>query len=74
MRIAFDLDDTLIAPSFPAEAVPLPARWLCRERLRQGTKELFRTLRGNGHELWVYTTSCRKESYIKRLSSGSMAW
>lgn len=67
MRIAFDLDDTLIAAYFPAEAASLSARLLLRERLRLGTKALFQALRSKGHEIWIYTTSCRKKSYIKWL-------
>ncbi len=67
MRIAFDLDDTLIAASFPVEAVALPMRLWLRERLRLGTRSLFRALRSNGHEIWIYTTSCRKKSYIRWL-------
>ena len=68
MRIAFDLDNTLISSNFPPEE----CRWLRRmfllkERLRRGTKWLFRHLRSRGHRVWIYTTSCRSEKYISRL-------
>ncbi len=71
-RIAFDLDDTLLSAinEFPYEAFP-PPRWvqlLGYEPLRISTKSLFRTLRAQHQiETWVYTSSFRSKSYIKRL-------
>jgi hypothetical protein len=61
MRVAFDLDDTLIpcARHFPVERPTLLARCLGCEPLRAGTVALCRQLRARGCELWVYTTSCR---------------
>jgi hypothetical protein len=61
MRIAFDLDDTLIPCefSFPLERPPRLARWLSAEPLRLGTVGLFRRLRAAGCQVWVYTTSLR---------------
>lgn len=61
MRIAFDLDDTLIPCefAFPLEPRPLLARLLGAEPLRRGTIELCRLLRRRGWRLWVYTTSLR---------------
>ena len=63
MRIAFDLDDTLIPcrDLFAVEPAPrgLFRRWLCTEPVRLGTVELFRALRQSGHEIWIYTTSFR---------------
>jgi len=63
MRIAFDLDDTLIPGSIPFDVEPAPAgllrRWFCREPLRLGTAVLFRALRQKGHQVWIYTTSFR---------------
>jgi hypothetical protein len=60
VRIAFDLDDTLIG-DFPLESAPwglLP--WLIpHERLREGTRTLFGELKARGHEIWVYSTSLR---------------
>lgn len=67
MRIAFDLDDTLISPEFPAEECPWYRRILLKEKLRRGTKQLFRKLENHGHEIWIYTTSCRSETYISHL-------
>lgn len=62
MRIAFDLDNTLIPNPypFPTEPMPVLARWLGGEPLRLGTVSLFGELRGLGHEVWIYTTSFRK--------------
>ncbi len=71
MRIAFDLDDTLIpgAYSFPTE--PLPAnrlrRWFCTEPIRRGTPALFHALRQAGHEVWIYTTSFRPPWSVKAM-------
>ena len=62
MRIAFDLDGTLIP--MPGSAMATEPRrllpWLIsRDPIRQGAPMLLRQLRGEGHELWVYTTSLR---------------
>ena len=71
MRIAFDLDDTLI-PSTPDRfPVERPRSWLGRlfasESLRLGAPALLRGLAMRGCELWVYTTSLRQPRYIRRL-------
>ena len=61
MRIAFDLDDTLIPCEyrFPLERRPVLARLLGSEPLRAGSVALLRELRRRGVQLWVYTTSLR---------------
>jgi hypothetical protein len=63
MRIAFDLDDTLIPGRIPFDVEPLPRNWLrrrlCAEPLRLGTAALFNDLWRLGHEVWIYTTSFR---------------
>src|SRR5262245_38810912 len=61
MRIAFDLDDTLIpcGHSFPVERPTLLARLFGAEPLRLGAVELLKELRQRGDEVWVYTTSLR---------------
>jgi hypothetical protein len=61
MRIAFDLDDTLIPCefSFPLERPPRLARLLGVEPLRLGAASLLRRLRQAGCSVWVYTTSLR---------------
>jgi hypothetical protein len=61
MRIAFDLDDTLIpcGHSFPLERPTLLARLLGAEPLRLGAAALLRELRRLDCQLWVYTTSQR---------------
>ena len=71
MRIAFDLDDTLIATThdFPIE---MPIKKFCSyffkyESLRKGTAKLFSQCRSQNHEIWIYTTSFRSPIYIKRL-------
>ena len=67
MRIAFDLDDTLISARFPQEKCSWWRTLFLRERLRRGTKQLFRQLKTRDHQMWIYTTSCRSETYISRL-------
>jgi hypothetical protein len=69
MRIAFDLDDTLIpcAHSFPLEAPTRRARWLGAEPLRRGTPGLLRRLRALRCEVWVYTTSLRGPWAVRSL-------
>lgn len=69
MRISFDLDDTLICyqPHVPREP-PLGvwARWLVRdEPLRLGARQLLNELRGDGHEIWIYTTSFRPPASVR---------
>jgi len=71
MRIAFDLDNTLIrgVHSFALEAPKhrLWARLLGKEALRAGIAELAAHCQHQGHEVWVYTTSYRSAGYIRRL-------
>jgi hypothetical protein len=71
MRIAFDLDDTLI-PSHPELfAVERPrsilGRLFAQEHLRHGANDLFRSLRARRCDLWIYTTSLRSPRYIRAL-------
>lgn len=71
MRIAFDLDDTLLPTThdFPVE-MPSKKFWsyvFKYEPLRKGTFELFSQCKILNHEIWIYTTSFRSPIYIKRL-------
>lgn len=71
MRLAFDLDNTLIrcGHDFPL-ATPqrrILARLLSNEQLRHGIKELADHCRQRGWEVWVYTTSYRSAWRIRRL-------
>lgn len=71
MRIAFDLDDTLLPTGarFATEAPDGP--WIFRpfapERMRVGAGALLRELRAQGHRLWVYTSSARTPATIHLL-------
>ncbi|GAK49489.1 hypothetical protein U14_00711 [Candidatus Moduliflexus flocculans] len=72
MRIAFDLDDTLIPCryQFPTESLfPLILRpflqLFFREKLRKGSRTLLKELHHHGNEIWIYTTSLRSSSYLK---------
>jgi hypothetical protein len=71
MRIAFDLDDTLIPSvhTFPTERPPrrLLGRLFCRIPIRLGTTRLLRALSNQGHDLWIYTTSLRGRFLIRQL-------
>jgi FMN phosphatase YigB (HAD superfamily) len=71
MRIAFDLDNTLIRGAH-AFALEVPtrrfwARLLGKEALRAGIVEVAQECQRRGWEVWVYTTSYRSASYIRRL-------
>lgn len=71
MRIAFDLDNTLIrcGYDFPLEQ-PRHGAWarlLGGAPLRQGIQELAAHCRRHGWEVWVYTTSYRSTWHIRRL-------
>ncbi|MFJ7311845.1 hypothetical protein ACIQVE_03585 [Pseudomonas sp. NPDC098747] len=70
IRISFDIDDTLACQAHHSdvEHSRLPAfvhRWL-GEPLRRGTRDLTRQLRRQGCSIWVYTSSGRTPSYIRR--------
>ncbi|OLS64379.1 hypothetical protein PSEMO_06640 [Pseudomonas putida] len=70
IRISFDIDDTLacLPHHSPAEDSKLPDfihRWL-GEPLRSGTRALIRDLRRQGCSIWIYTSSGRTPSYIRR--------
>ncbi len=71
MRLAFDLDNTLIrcGHDFPLEQPRHNqlARLLGSEGLRQGTVELVKYCRQQNWELWVYTTSYRSTWHIHQL-------
>ncbi|UOQ65311.1 hypothetical protein [Hymenobacter volaticus] len=71
MRIAFDLDNTLIrcGYDFPLEQ-PQRRLWatlLGGEPLRQGIVTLAEYCRQREWEVWVYTTSHRSTWYIRKL-------
>jgi len=70
LRISFDLDDTLtgMPPNLPVETGALPAFLQRRvvETLRHGARRLIRTLRRQGHSVWIYTSSGRSPSRIQR--------
>ncbi|SBW79930.1 hypothetical protein PVE_R1G2044 [Pseudomonas veronii 1YdBTEX2] len=70
IRISFDIDDTLACQLHHCAVEPsrLPAcvhRWL-GEPLRIGTRSLTQELRRQGCSIWVYTSSGRTPSYIRR--------
>jgi hypothetical protein len=70
VRISFDIDDTLACQLHHSavEASWLPNcvhRWW-GEPLRSGTRSLTRELRRQGCSIWVYTSSGRAPSYIRR--------
>ena len=71
MRLAFDLDNTLIrcGHDFPLETPRrrLWARLLGNEGLRLGIGELVRQCRQRGWKVWVYTTSYRSAWRIRQL-------
>lgn len=68
MRISFDLDETLIIPnSTSVEPINFFVHITKSERLRLGTRRLFRELKKSGHEIWIYTSSERSVSKIKTI-------
>jgi hypothetical protein len=71
MRIAFDLDNTLIRNEFDFSIArakyPLLRRVLRTELLRLGVQELFAYCRQQGWEVWIYTTSYRSPFYIRKM-------
>lgn len=70
MRVAFDLDDTLISNTFSEVEIPkhrLLAQLLNTEKLRKGTIEIFQFCKSQDWETWVYTTSFRHQWYVKKI-------
>jgi hypothetical protein len=70
MRVSFDLDEVLfVFPETHKTEPPLrfPLNRIYKERLREGTPLLINSLQELGYEVWVYTSSFRTESYIKKL-------
>jgi hypothetical protein len=68
MRIAFDLDGTLLlcGRAFLTEAPTHP--WVpFGEPLRRGARSLLVSLRAEDHELWVYTSSYRHPWRVRAL-------
>ncbi len=70
MRVSFDLDEVLfVSPIDHMTEPPLkfPFNKIYSERLRYGTPDLINELQKLGYEVWIYTSSFRSESYIKKL-------
>ena len=71
MRIAFDLDNTLIRCGYDFSLEKsrrrIWAKLLGGEQLRQGIKLLTDHCRQHGWEVWVYTTSYRSTWHIRKL-------
>lgn len=71
MRVAFDLDNTLIRNDFEFPVENPEKYFLSRltyyEKLREGTKEIFDFCKQNKWETWIYTTSYRQPLYIRKV-------
>lgn len=71
LRVAFDLDDTLIIPNSKRVEKIVQYKLLSKifkvEKLRLSTKEIFKFFEEENCELWIYTTSYRSVRYIKWL-------
>ena len=68
MKVSFDLDETLFVNPEKVETekdFPFPLSCIFKDRLRKGAVELLKWINEKGYELWIYTTSCRTESYIR---------
>ncbi len=66
MRISFDLDDTIISTSkFSLEKESVWSKIIKAERIRLGTVTLFKKLRSENHQIYIYTTSYRSKIKIK---------
>ena len=70
MIISFDLDGVLFVDPDICEIEPplaYPFSRMYPDRLRKGTVDLIRRLKEQNWEVWVYTSSYRRERYIKWL-------
>ena len=61
MKISFDLDDTIISTKFSLEKESLWSKIIRAERIRLGTIALFKELRVQKHDIYIYTTSYRSK-------------
>jgi hypothetical protein len=67
MKVAFDLDGTLIpTPGFamPVERLGFLARAVSDETIRAGAPQLLKELHRRGHDVWLYTTSMRNPARL----------
>jgi hypothetical protein len=68
MRIAFDLDNTLIRAEYPfpleTPKMPFLRKIFKMEEIRAGTREIFEYYKAQNWEIWIYTTSFRSVFYI----------
>lgn len=66
MIVSFDLDDTLIPgiKKFETEKRSIIQKLCGIEKIRLGTIELMKSLKLQGHQIYVYTTSLRPASRI----------
>ncbi len=70
ITVSFDLDETLFINPEKVSAeksLKFPLDRIYRDRLRKGTPELLQWINRNNINLWIYTTSCRSERYIKNI-------
>ena len=70
MIISFDLDGVLFLNPDTIETEPPLRRPLDRfypDRLRKGTVKLIHDLQARGFIVWIYTSSYRREFYLRRL-------
>ncbi len=70
MIISFDLDGVLFVNPETIETEPPLHKPLDRfypDRLRKGTVKLIHELQARGFKVWIYTSSYRREFYLRRL-------
>lgn len=70
IKISFDLDGVLFVNPDRIETeppLPRPLMRLYPDHLRKGTIQLIHTLQKQKFEVWVYTSSYRRELYIQAL-------
>lgn len=68
MKIAFDLDGTLVPQPgsvMKVERLGLVSQTISREQIRAGTPTLLNELRKRGHDVWLYTTSFRGPARLR---------
>ena len=69
-RVTMDLDEVVFCTGEDMEAeAPLPAPWdrVYKEKLRRGIPALFRYLRKNGFDIWVYSSEYYSFDFIQNL-------
>ena len=76
-RVTLDLDEVVFRDKLGAAAekrLPFPLSLRFREPLRLGVPALFRFLKRNGYDVWVYTSKYHSMDYLEHYFKAYRTW